>query len=219
MRSLFQKIREVNRPYCTALVAAAGSSTRMGGVDKLMEFLDGVPVLMRTLTALQQADSVDEIIIATRETALVDLIVLNNSQSDNEIYGRAIVEFKRDPETGEKSDQTIAIEYGNGKTTKAINSGNAVSTGTFVAVRLNKAGTMFTSFDTMSKLGNVSAGAWVGKTAVNYGGRTYEVASDVQCYNLDTGRWMNDLDTAKNYGGTMNLYVYDGVIRIVEVRG
>ena len=148
-----------------------------------------------------------------------DLIVLNNSQSDNEIYGRAIVEFKRDPETGEKSDQTIAIEYGNGKTTKAINSGNAVSTGTFVAVRLNKAGTMFTSFDTMSKLGNVSAGAWVGKTAVNYGGRTYEVASDVQCYNLDTGRWMNDLDTAKNYGGTMNLYVYDGVIRIVEVRG
>ena len=149
----------------------------------------------------------------------VDLIVLNNSQSDNEIYGRAIVEFKRDPETGEKSDQTIAIEYGNGKTTKAINSGNAVSTGTFVAVRLNKAGTMFTSFDTMSKLGIVSAGAWVGKTAVNYGGRTYEVASDVQCYNLDTGRWMNDLDTAKNYGGTMNLYVYDGVIRIVEVRG
>ena len=149
----------------------------------------------------------------------VDLIVLNNSQSDNEIYGRAIVEFKRDPETGEKSDQTIAIEYGNGKTTKAINSGNAVSTGTFVAVRLNKAGTMFTSFDTMSKLGNVSAGAWVGRTAVNYGGRTYEVASDVQCYNLDTGRWMNDLDTAKNYGGTMNLYVYDGVIRIVEVKG
>ena len=149
----------------------------------------------------------------------VDLIVLNNSQSDNEIYGRAIVEFKRDPETGEKSDQTIAIEYGNGKTTKAINSGNAVSTGTFVAVRLNKAGTMFTRFETMSKLGNVSTGSWVGKTAVNYGGRTYEVASDVQCYNLDTGRWMNDLDTAKNYGGTMNLYVYDGVIRIVEVRG
>ena len=149
----------------------------------------------------------------------VDLIVLNNSQSDNEIYGRAIVEFKRDPETGEKSDQTIAIEYGNGKTTKAINSGNAVSTGTFVAVQLNKAGTMFTRFETMSKLGNVSTGSWVGKTAVNYGGRTYEVASDVQCYTLDTGRWMNDLDTAKNYGGTMNLYVYDGVIRIVEVRG
>ena len=149
----------------------------------------------------------------------VDLIVLNNSQSDNEIYGRAIVEFKRDPETGEKSDQTIAIEYGNGKTTKDINSGNNVSTGTFVAVKLNKAGTMFTSFDTMSKLSKVSSSAWIGKTAVNYGGRTYEVPSDVQCYNADTGKWMEDLDAAKNYGGTMNLYAYNGVIRIVEVKG
>lgn len=149
----------------------------------------------------------------------IDLLVLNNNQSDREIYGRAIVEFKRDPETGEKSDQTIAIEYGNGKTTKAINSGNAVSTGTFVAVKLNKAGTMFTSFDTMSKLSKVSFGAWIGKTAVNYGGRTYEVPSDVQCYNADTGKWMEDLDAAKNYGGTMNLYAYDGVIRIVEVKG
>ena len=37
MRSLFRKIREANRPLCTALVAAAGSSSRMGGTDKLME--------------------------------------------------------------------------------------------------------------------------------------------------------------------------------------
>ena len=149
----------------------------------------------------------------------VDLIVLNNSQSDNEIYGRAVVEYTRDPVTGEKSDQTITIEYGNDQKTGKINSGNNVSTGTFVAVKLNKAGTMFTSFDTMSKLSKVSSSAWIGKTAVNYGGRTYEVASDVLCYNADTGKWMDDLDAAKNYGGTMNLYAYDGVIRIVEVKG
>ena len=148
----------------------------------------------------------------------VDLIVLNNSQSDREIYGRAIVKIERD-ENGEEKSRTITIEYGNEKTTKAINSGNTVSTGTFVAVKLNKAGTMFTSFDTMSKLSKVSSSAWIGKTAVNYGGRTYEVPSDVQCYNADTGKWMEDLDAAKNYGGTMNLYAYDGVIRIVEVKG
>ena len=148
----------------------------------------------------------------------VDLIVLNNSQSDREIYGRAIVKIERD-ENGEEKSRTITIEYGNEKTTKEINSGNTVSTGTFVAVKLNKAGTMFTSFDTMSKLSKVSSGAWIGKTAVNYGGRTYEVPSDVQCYNADTGKWMDDLDAAKNYGGTMNLYAYNGVIRIVEVKG
>ena len=149
----------------------------------------------------------------------IDLIVLNNSLSDNEIYGRAVVEYTRDPETGEKSNQTITIEYGNDQKTGKINSGNNVSTGTFVAVKLNKAGTMFTSFATMSRLSKVSSSAWIGKTAVNYGGRTYEVPSDVQCYNADTGKWMEDLDAAKNYGGTMNLYAYDGVIRIVEVKG
>ena len=147
----------------------------------------------------------------------VDLIVLNNSQSDNEIYGRAIIGTGKD-EDGEEF-RTITIVYGNDKKTEAIKSGNNVSTGTFVAVKLNKAGTMFTSFDTMSKLSNISSGAWIGKTAVNYGGRTYEVPSDVQCYNVDTGKWMEDLDAAKNYGGTMNLYAYDGVIRIVEVKG
>ena len=73
MRGLFRKIREANRPYCAALVAAAGSSRRMGGTDKLMEPLEGVPVLVRTLTALQAARRVDEIIIAAREEALVEI--------------------------------------------------------------------------------------------------------------------------------------------------
>ena len=76
MRSLFRKIREANRPICAAIVAAAGSSSRMGGVDKLMEFLDGVPVLIRTLTALQRAESIDEIVIAVREDALVEISAL-----------------------------------------------------------------------------------------------------------------------------------------------
>ena len=154
----------------------------------------------------------------TNWAGAVDLIVLNNSLESNEIYGRAVVEFTRDPETGEKSNQTITIQTAD-KSYGPINSGNNVSTGTFVAVKLNKAGNMFTSFATMSKLSKVSSSAWIGKTAVNYGGRTYEVPSDVQCYNADTGKWMADLDAAKNYGGTMNLYAYDGVIRIVEVKG
>ena len=76
MRSLFRKIREANRPTCAAIVAAAGSSSRMGGVDKLMEFLDGVPVLIRTLTALQRAESIDESVIAVREDALVEISAL-----------------------------------------------------------------------------------------------------------------------------------------------
>ena len=51
----FKKIREARRPFCTALVAAGGSSERMGtGHTKLLEWLDGVPVLAHTLRALEE---------------------------------------------------------------------------------------------------------------------------------------------------------------------
>ncbi len=72
MFSFLKRARKAVRPPCTAVVAAAGSSSRMGGVDKLMEELDGVPVLVRTLTALQQSLLVDEIVVAAREDTLVE---------------------------------------------------------------------------------------------------------------------------------------------------
>ncbi len=169
----------------------------------------------------------------------VDLIVLNNGLAEDVIYGRAVVnsstskvwvwdpghENDKEQQEGvngsykETTSQTISIETAN-KTYGPINSGNHISNGTFVAVSIktsSQGNLMFTSFTTMSKLSNVSSGAWIGKTAVNFGSRTYEVPSNVQCYNDDTGKWMT-LDDAKAYGGTMNLYVYDGVVRIVEVK-
>lgn len=73
MFPFLKKMREKNRLRCAALVAAAGTSNRMGGIDKIMEPLDGVPVLARTLMALQAAQSVDEIIVATREESLVEI--------------------------------------------------------------------------------------------------------------------------------------------------
>ena len=73
MLSFLKKVKERRRPRCAALVAAAGSSRRMGGVNKLLEPLDGIPVLIRTLTSLQNAGLVDEIVVATREEDLVDI--------------------------------------------------------------------------------------------------------------------------------------------------
>lgn len=73
MLPFLKKMRENRRPRCAALVAAAGSSSRMGGVNKLMEPLDGVPVLARTLAALQLAQQVDEIVVAAREDDLVEI--------------------------------------------------------------------------------------------------------------------------------------------------
>ena len=71
MIPFFKKIRAAQRPRCAALVAAAGSSSRMGGINKLLEPLDGIPVLVRTLTALERAQRVDSIVIATREEDLI----------------------------------------------------------------------------------------------------------------------------------------------------
>ena len=73
MLPFLKKMRESRRPFCTALVAAAGSSSRMGGVNKLLEPLDGIPVLVRTLTSLQSSQRVDEIVVATREEDLVEI--------------------------------------------------------------------------------------------------------------------------------------------------
>ena len=73
MFPFFKTAKERQRPRCAALVAAAGTSSRMGGTDKMMELLDGIPVLVRTLMALQNAQTVDEIIIATREESMVEI--------------------------------------------------------------------------------------------------------------------------------------------------
>ncbi len=71
MFPFLKKFRAPQRPRCTALVAAAGNSSRMGGVNKLLEPLDGIPVLARTLQALERASGVDAILVSTREEDLV----------------------------------------------------------------------------------------------------------------------------------------------------
>ena len=73
MIPFFKRVREARRPRCAALVAAAGSSNRMGGGDKQLLELDGVPVLVRTLLALQNARRVDTIVVAAREEHLVEI--------------------------------------------------------------------------------------------------------------------------------------------------
>lgn len=50
-----------------AVIAAAGSSSRMGGRDKLAEPLDGIPVILRTLAAVESVPEIREIVVVTRE--------------------------------------------------------------------------------------------------------------------------------------------------------
>ena len=67
----FKKNKE-QQLLCSAVVVAAGSSTRMG-MDKIMLPLGGVPVIVRSIRALEQAPGVGEIIVVTREDLLVPI--------------------------------------------------------------------------------------------------------------------------------------------------
>ena len=68
-----QKVQDKTRPRCAMVVAAAGASQRMGGENKLLMELDGVPVLQRTLCAIDSAVLVDEIVVAAREESLLQV--------------------------------------------------------------------------------------------------------------------------------------------------
>ena len=69
--NVFDKIKE-KKAGCTAVIVAAGSSRRMGA-DKLFLPLAGIPVLVRTLLQFQACDSIDEIIVVTREDKLAEV--------------------------------------------------------------------------------------------------------------------------------------------------
>ncbi len=66
-----KKEDKADHPFCSVIVAAAGSSRRMEGQNKLMLPLDGIPVLARTLLALDGSRLIDEIVVAVREEDLL----------------------------------------------------------------------------------------------------------------------------------------------------
>lgn len=73
---LFSKIggkHPKGHPFCSALVPAAGTSSRMEGQDKLLLYLGGCPVLARTLLALDGCELIDEIIVATRQESILKI--------------------------------------------------------------------------------------------------------------------------------------------------
>lgn len=52
---------------CGAVIVAAGTASRMGGIDKVMAPLGGEPMILRTVRAFQNSDVIQEIVIVTRE--------------------------------------------------------------------------------------------------------------------------------------------------------
>ncbi len=66
MISFSDLLRKARHNFCSVVVVAAGNSVRMGK-DKLFLQLDGIPVLARTLAAIDASAAVDEIVLVTQE--------------------------------------------------------------------------------------------------------------------------------------------------------
>ncbi len=62
--------------YCGAVIVAAGSASRMGGIDKVMAPLNGVPMIVHTVRAFQNCDAIREIVVVTREDLLIPIMSL-----------------------------------------------------------------------------------------------------------------------------------------------
>ena len=65
--------RRAFRPKCAAIIVAAGSATRMGGIDKVMTKLGAKPVVVRSVRAFQDNELVDEILVVTRRELLEEV--------------------------------------------------------------------------------------------------------------------------------------------------
>jgi len=83
------KMTDITRPVrkllplktCGAVIVAAGTASRMGGIDKVMADLGGEPMILRTVRAFQECDPISEIVIVTRED-LVEPITALTAEMD-----------------------------------------------------------------------------------------------------------------------------------------
>ncbi len=58
------------KPYISAVIVAAGSSSRMGGEDKIFASLNGFPVIVRSMASFQLCEDIDEIVVVTKESSV-----------------------------------------------------------------------------------------------------------------------------------------------------
>ena len=75
---IFSKISKFSRKvlplkYCGAVIVAAGTASRMGGIDKVMAGLRGEPMIVHTVRTFQNCDAVKEIVIVTRADLLQEI--------------------------------------------------------------------------------------------------------------------------------------------------
>lgn len=77
----------MKRKTCAAVIVAAGSASRMKGIDKTVAPICGVPMILRTVRALAASERIDEVVVITRQ----DLIEPINALCKEEVkFSKAV---------------------------------------------------------------------------------------------------------------------------------
>lgn len=114
---IFSRKKKRREPVCSAVVVAAGSSVRMG-MDKLMLPLGDIPVIVRAARAFQEAPSVGEIVVVTREDLVIPI-----GQLCQEFGLSKVVKVVRGGETRTHSVRLGTLEVSRGAELIAIHDG------------------------------------------------------------------------------------------------
>ena len=69
-----RKVLNLKLKYCGAVIVAAGSASRMGGIDKIMAPLCGEPVIVHTVRRFQECDAIREIVIVPRPERIIPIM-------------------------------------------------------------------------------------------------------------------------------------------------
>ena len=79
--------RLIKKDYgkCAAVIVAAGSASRMRGIDKIFTSLDGEPLIARTIRVFQDSPVIHEIVIVTREDLLSQMSKLCHQQGFDKV--------------------------------------------------------------------------------------------------------------------------------------
>ena len=96
--SRLSRNRKQKAHICSAVVVAAGTASRMEGIDKILTTLGDLPVLVHTLRVFEDCPDIAEVVVVTREDLLVDFALykqeidlLKNTRSlEFAVPGRAL---------------------------------------------------------------------------------------------------------------------------------
>ncbi len=72
----YESSAKISPSAVPVVIVAAGSSSRMGGVDKMFASVFGIPVIARTMLAFERNKLVSEIVVVTKKESIQQIIEL-----------------------------------------------------------------------------------------------------------------------------------------------